>query len=537
MSPSSSERELKFSPGPSFRMPDLDDAATGVRADAPDDASDLHAVVLRHRRPPARARGREPALPQRRRLDGEAPGRAADVALVRAEHPPRRRAAAIRPTPRARPRRRARRGAHRSQPVARAQHRAATRRAARRAAATQVAEVVDDEVSVLDGTRLVGPVPRARGRARPTAPADARRRRVAARLRAAGAGDPDPIPKIVRALGPRALDPPDVVAAADARLRVDRRPRSLRAAIAASTARLLANDPGVRLGERRRRTCTRPGSRPAACAPTCAPSGTLLDAGVERAAARRAEVARRRCSARSATPTCCSSRLEARLDELPTPTVDAGERLLDRLCASTRRARAPSCSTRCGRTATSQLLDRLVAAAHADAAVVDEPRSTLDDVELARPRAQAVEASSATRSTRSDDDPPDDELHEVRIRAKRCRYAAEAVAPAFGKAAQRFAKAVTDAPGRARRAPGRGRRRASGCATHAPTATDAESRSSPASSRPLEARRARRRVARRVAGRRGSGATAQEARGGGCEPQSRRSAPPAASCAAPAPRR
>jgi CHAD domain-containing protein len=35
-----------------------------------------------------------------------------------------------------------------------------------------------------------------------------------------------------------------------------------------------------------------------------------------------------------------------------------------------------------------------------------------------------------------------DELHQVRIRAKRCRYAAEAVAPAVGKEASRLASAV-----------------------------------------------------------------------------------------------
>jgi CHAD domain-containing protein len=38
--------------------------------------------------------------------------------------------------------------------------------------------------------------------------------------------------------------------------------------------------------------------------------------------------------------------------------------------------------------------------------------------------------------------PPDDALHGVRIRAKRCRYAAEACAPVFGKPARRFARAV-----------------------------------------------------------------------------------------------
>jgi CHAD domain-containing protein len=38
--------------------------------------------------------------------------------------------------------------------------------------------------------------------------------------------------------------------------------------------------------------------------------------------------------------------------------------------------------------------------------------------------------------------PPDDKLHNVRIRAKRCRYAAEACIPTLGKPAQRFAKAM-----------------------------------------------------------------------------------------------
>jgi CHAD domain-containing protein len=40
--------------------------------------------------------------------------------------------------------------------------------------------------------------------------------------------------------------------------------------------------------------------------------------------------------------------------------------------------------------------------------------------------------------------PEDDTLHEVRIRAKRCRYAAEAAAPAMGKDAARFAAGIAD---------------------------------------------------------------------------------------------
>src|SRR4051812_2711542 len=40
--------------------------------------------------------------------------------------------------------------------------------------------------------------------------------------------------------------------------------------------------------------------------------------------------------------------------------------------------------------------------------------------------------------------PSDEGLHGVRIRAKRCRYAAEACAPVFGKPAQRFAHRIAD---------------------------------------------------------------------------------------------
>src|SRR5690606_24887214 len=42
-----------------------------------------------------------------------------------------------------------------------------------------------------------------------------------------------------------------------------------------------------------------------------------------------------------------------------------------------------------------------------------------------------------------EDDPPDTALHNVRILAKRCRYAAEAVAPVVGEDAARFAKAMS----------------------------------------------------------------------------------------------
>ena len=42
----------------------------------------------------------------------------------------------------------------------------------------------------------------------------------------------------------------------------------------------------------------------------------------------------------------------------------------------------------------------------------------------------------------ADENPTDTELHQIRIAAKRCRYAAEAVAPVIGKPARRFAAGV-----------------------------------------------------------------------------------------------
>src|SRR5262249_34670930 len=45
-----------------------------------------------------------------------------------------------------------------------------------------------------------------------------------------------------------------------------------------------------------------------------------------------------------------------------------------------------------------------------------------------------------------DERPPDDELHRVRILAKRVRYAGEAVAPAIGPPAARFAKLAAALP-------------------------------------------------------------------------------------------
>jgi CHAD domain-containing protein len=87
------------------------------------------------------------------------------------------------------------------------------------------------------------------------------------------------------------------------------------------------------------------------------------------------------------------------------------------------------------------LLDRLIAASETVPVTSDADKPAADALpELVRRPwnhlKRAVEALDA--------DPDDDALHQVRIRAKRARYAAEAAAPVVGKPARAFAKAVAD---------------------------------------------------------------------------------------------
>ena len=135
-----------------------------------------------------------------------------------------------------------------------------------------LAEVDDDEVSVLDGRAGGGPVPRGRGRGRPTGAPTACSTPWSRRLRAAGAGAPDPTPKVVRAARaagarqpPDARRPPTRPTTPTAGEVVDGRHRRVGAPHPRRTTRACASATTPR-------TCTRPGSAPAGCAPTCARS-------------------------------------------------------------------------------------------------------------------------------------------------------------------------------------------------------------------------------------------------------------------------
>src|SRR5207302_5418456 len=108
----------------------------------------------------------------------------------------------------------------------------------------RVAEVVDDEVSVRDGRRVAARFREIEVEVAGSDSADGILTPLVTRLRGAGAGAPDPTPKHIRALGPRAIEPPEVSAQP---LPPDAPAKDvIRNAIAESVAALLHHDPLVR---------------------------------------------------------------------------------------------------------------------------------------------------------------------------------------------------------------------------------------------------------------------------------------------------
>jgi CHAD domain-containing protein len=261
-----------------------------------------------------------------------------------------------------------------------------------------------------------------------------------ARLRESGAGDPDPVPKVVRALGPSACAPPDIVTyPVESPATVD---AVIRRAIADSAAKLIENDPVVRIGEdpegvhqarvatRRLRSHLR--TFRALLEPEW--DEQLRDElgwlGAELGTVRDADVLLDRLQTRVATLDHDDDRLAAvtLTEGLVRDRDTARETLLD--------------SMRSDRYL--QLLDRLVNAAHRPRVVIVVG---MDHAETLRGLVRAPWRHLRNAVDALTDPTPDAALHEVRIRAKRARYAAEVVEPAFGKPAREFAKAITGLQG------------------------------------------------------------------------------------------
>jgi CHAD domain-containing protein len=297
-------------------------------------------------------------------------------------------------------------------------------------------EVVDDEVSVMDGPRVAArfrelevEVPEGV----PTSTVDS----LVGVLAEAGATPTDGVPKYLQALGARAVAPPEVVAS-------ELGPESsvaevVRGAIAAGVIRLLRHDAGVRLGEdiedvhqarvatRRMRSDLRTFRHVVDPEWDAALRAELGWLGGELGTVRDLDVQ--------------LARLRGRVSQLPEEDRATGQRFVEELARRRASAREHLLSAmRSDRYLA--LLDRLVVAAR-EPAVLPEAAAAPATLALGsvmeRPWKHLKGALDGL-----DEDAPDAELHLGRIRTKRVRYAAEAVAPVFGKAARTFARAAAD---------------------------------------------------------------------------------------------
>jgi CHAD domain-containing protein len=295
-----------------------------------------------------------------------------------------------------------------------------------------VAVVTLDDVGVLDGTRVAH---RFRELEVELAgePPDGLLEAVRGRLAEAGAGEPDPTPKVIRALGRSigiAPEIPDDRPGAEASVR-----EVIAAAVGGSVRRLVLHDPIARLGRdpegvhQCRVACRRLRSdlrtfRPHLLVDRTDPVrdelrwlGDLL--GAVRDADVLLESLHTTAAGLSADDRAIANRLLAGLEEERT---EARASLL----AAMREERYVA------------LIDRLVALA-SDPGVVEADQPAAQ----ALPPLARAPWNRLRKSVRAlGASPKEEEFHRVRIRAKRVRYAAEAVAPVGGKQAAAFAKDV-----------------------------------------------------------------------------------------------
>lgn len=431
------EREVKLGAGPAFHLPDLAGVIEGVAVGPSEtirletvyfDTIDLRlarwGVSLRHRAgegwtlklaPPPSAPGKPAAVLERDELTFEGGAKKPPDAALEVVRAYVRKAELV--------------------PVARL---STVRRRVRLVDGTgvRVAEVVDDEVSVRDGRRVAARFREIEVEVPGEDGADGVITPVVTRLRNAGAGAPDPTPKHIRALGPRAIEPPEVTAEpllpnAPAR-------DVIRNAIAESVAALLHHDPLVRTGRdpeavHQARVATRK------LRSHLRTFGPLLD--VEWTEALRSELGWLALSLGAVRDReVLLDRLRDRAQSLPSNDARSAAALLQLL-----ETEIDSLRKKLKDDLDSQryvdLLENLVAGAHSPATLpdADQPAATVLPALATTPWRRLRSAVKQLPAT-----PTDPELHRIRILAKRARYAAEAVAPvapgadAFAKAAARL---------------------------------------------------------------------------------------------------
>ena len=296
------------------------------------------------------------------------------------------------------------------------------------------ADVVDDEVSVLSGRRIAArfrelevEIPDEIAQEVP----DGLLEGLIARLRAAGAGEPDTTSKYVRAVGALATRSPEVVApslpsGSSAGVVVRR-------AIGASVIHVLRHDVVVRLDSnpegvhqarvatRRLRSDLRTFSSLLEAEWTRSLREELRWLGVVLGDARDADVMLERVRSRAAS--------------IPVTEAPGAARVLDALDRRRKEAHAVVIETLRGDRYV-ELLDRLVAAANEPDLLLGADLPAVQVLPgLVRGPWRALRRYVRTAGS----SPTDEQLHMIRIRTKRVRYAADAVAPLMGRPARRFA--------------------------------------------------------------------------------------------------
>ena len=300
---------------------------------------------------------------------------------------------------------------------------------------TTLVEVVDDEVSAYDGSHLALRFREVEVEAGAEAGApDDLVAKVVARLQEAGARPGGHRSKVARVLGPRAAEPGDLdlPPPGDAPTVAE----VLQAGFARSVSLIVHHDGVVRVGvdaegvHQARVGTRRLRSDLKAFASLLLPAwaGSLRDELSWLADAlgdvRDADV--------------LLERLQQHVAGLPEEDRAAGSVLVERLVAEREAARSRLLDVLDDQRYL-DLLDRLVDAVHHPGVVTraDRPARKVLPGLAAEPWKRLRKAVRALPA-----DPPENQLHRVRIRAKRARYAAEVAAVAAGKPARRFAKAV-----------------------------------------------------------------------------------------------
>jgi CHAD domain-containing protein len=303
-------------------------------------------------------------------------------------------------------------------------------------AGERLAELVDDEVQVLKGRRIADRFREVEVELAEAATPDLLEQ-VLERLRRAGAEAADPTPKYLRALGGPAalpgaeLQQPEIDGGASvaALLRHD---------LGEGTMRLFRHEAAVRIGEdpegihqarvatRRLRSTLRSFSSLLEPEWTDRLRGELKWLADLLGAVRDADV--------------LLGRFEGHLADLPAADAKVGPRLLKTLVEQREQDRRKLLEAM-AEPRYAALLDDLVAAA-ADPALLpgaEQPAAEVMPPLVAKPWKRLRKTVKQAGA-----DPADDQLHQIRIRAKRARYAAEAVVPVIGKPAKQFANAAAD---------------------------------------------------------------------------------------------